>query len=256
MKLFIVTGASRGLGEALMRTLMQPGHRLVGIARSGGEQLCEEAAAAQVPLMWINCDLADTGRLEALTEAALGAGNSDGHTVWGDLRGVYLIHNAGTLAPMAPIERCREQELSQAMALNAVAPMAMTAAFLRLTADWPIDRRILNISSGAGKSPYPGWSAYCSSKAALDMFTRCVGEEQRTAANPARVLSVAPGIVDTDMQRQIRDTSAELFPRRDRFEALYQSGALQSPSETAVKLLQVMFDERYQTGSVLDVRDL
>lgn len=255
MKLFIVTGASKGLGEALMRALIQPGHRLVGIARSGGERLCEEAAAAQVPLMWINYDLVDTGGLEALTEAAL-AGSSDGQTAWGDLNGVYLIHNAGTLAPMAPIERCQEQELSHSMALNAVAPMTMTAALLRLTADWPIDRRILNISSGAGKSPYPGWSAYCSSKAALDMFTRCVGEEQRTAANPARVLSVAPGIVDTDMQRQIRDTSAELFPRRDRFEALYQTGALQSPSETAVKLLDVMFDEQYPTGSVLDVRDL
>lgn len=172
------------------------------------------------------------------------------------MTGAYLLNNAGTIEPMAPADRCSVPDMARGVTLNLTAPMALTAEFIRLTSSWDIDRRVLNVSSGAGKKPYFGWSAYCAAKAALDMFTRCVGEEQRREDSGVRVLSVAPGVVDTEMQGRIRATSEELFRQRERFVQLKESGALLSPAEAADKLLRALFDDRHPSGSVLDIREL
>jgi benzil reductase ((S)-benzoin forming) len=267
VKLFIVTGASKGLGEEMLRQLMRPGHRLIGLARGEGTELQAEARARGVRLEWISCDLSDARRLETVMAEALtdgsggegsdvGIGPGNGSAFADGITGAYLINNAGTIEPMAPVDRCSVPDMARSVALNLIAPMALTAEFIRHTAGWDVDRRVLNVSSGAGKKPYYGWSAYCASKAALDMFTRCAGEEQQVEEGGVRVLSVAPGVVDTGMQSRIRETSADLFRQRDRFVRLKQSGALLSPGEAADKLLRVLFDDRHPSGSVLDIRDL
>lgn len=250
MKLFIVTGASKGLGKEILRLLMRPGHRLVGVARGEEAELREEAHAKGVPLQWISSDLSHAETLPKVMDEALAG--LDGSA----FSGCYLINNAGTIEPVAPLSRCSSSQIMQGLMLNLAAPMVLTADFLRLTAGWQVERRVLNISSGAGKHPYFGWSVYCASKAGLDMFTRCAGEEQRGESNEVRVLSVAPGVVDTDMQRRIRETDADLFRERDRFVKLKQSGKLTRPEEAADKVLRVLFDDRYPNGSVLDVREL
>jgi benzil reductase ((S)-benzoin forming) len=250
VKLFIVTGASKGLGQALLRQLMQPGHRLIGIARSEAGELAEEAVRGGARIEWIRCDLGDASRLEAVMEEAFAGIAAD------EADTVCLINNAGMVEPIAPAALAAGTDLSRNVSVNLIAPVVLTASFLRLTAGWKADRRILNVSSGAGRKPYSGWSAYCASKAGLDMFTRCVGEEQRDDANGVRILSVAPGVVDTDMQREIRGTSPELFRDHSRFVQLKDSGSLSGADEAAAKLLQVLFDDRHPSGSVLDIRDL
>jgi benzil reductase ((S)-benzoin forming) len=251
MKLFIVTGASKGLGEALLRRLMQPGHTLVGMARSDGEPLQAQAESKGAVLRWIRCDMNDISSLDTVMEEACAGIAGDG------LETAVLINNAGMVEPIAPADVAAGAELARNLTVNLIAPVVLTSAFLRLTAGWGADKRILNLSSGAGKKPYAGWSAYCASKAGLDMFTRCVGEEQQAdGAAGVRILSVAPGVVDTGMQEEIRRTDPALFQQHSRFVQLKETGALASPDETAGKLLRVLFDDRYPTGSLLDVREL
>ncbi|MEF3306735.1 SDR family NAD(P)-dependent oxidoreductase [Paenibacillus sp. GYB003] len=250
MKQFIVTGASKGLGQALLRELMRPECRLIGMARSDAGELAKEAAGKGVALRWIRCDLGDAASLEAVMEQAFAEIDGEG------LDTIGLINNAGVIEPIAPAAVASGEDLIRNVSVNLIAPVVLTAAFLRLTAGWKAKRLVLNVSSGAGSKPYSGWSAYCASKAGLDMFTRCVGAEQEAEANGARVLSAAPGVVDTAMQRDIRAASPELFPSRERFVELHSSGRLAGADETAAKLLRTLFDERHPSGSVLDVRDL
>uniref|UniRef100_UPI003C77E626 SDR family NAD(P)-dependent oxidoreductase n=1 Tax=Escherichia coli TaxID=562 RepID=UPI003C77E626 len=79
------------------------------------------------------------------------------------------------------------------------APLLLTGAFLRGTAGWTGARRVLNISSGLGRRAMASQAAYCAAKAGMDHFTRCVALEQEGLANGARVCSLAPGVIDTDM---------------------------------------------------------
>lgn len=254
MRIVIVTGASQGLGEALVRNLL--GHEdtwIVAISRTENKNLMAEAKNR---LEWVPYDLAQTDGLEQLMERIL----ADAGTEWGcdvkSLQAAYLINNAGMVQPIAPAERCGAEEIARNVQLNLVAPMILTSAFVRHLASCPGDKAVLNISSGAGRHPYEGWSSYCSSKAGLDMFTRCVGLEQQGQSNPVRVLSIAPGVVDTPMQQVIRSTNPSDFSQHARFVELKQSGSLQTPESVASKLLQVMTDARYTTGSLLDVRTL
>jgi benzil reductase ((S)-benzoin forming) len=77
------------------------------------------------------------------------------------------------------------------------------------------DRRIVHISSGAGRTAYPGWSIYCATKAALDHHARTVVLDANRAL---RICSVAPGVIDTGMQAEIRGSGEEKFPLREKFE--------------------------------------
>lgn len=249
MKLFIVTGASRGLGEAIVRKLMKPGHVLVGLSRgeAGGSGLRAEAQASGAELRWIGCDLNKPDQIGTVMERLFAELKESGDS----FESACLINNAGVIEPIGPVGQIDEQLLARNLGVNLIAPIVMTSAFLRHTAKWQADCRVMNISSGAGRKPYAGWSAYCASKAGLDMFTRCVGEEKSRAT----IFSVAPGVIDTDMQAEIRGAKPEHFPMKDRFVGLKESGGLLSPEEAAEKLIRILFDDRVENGSLLDVRD-
>ena len=86
---------------------------------------------------------------------------------------------------------------------TAVGPVKVEAGFV-----WAAF--VFNVSSGAGRRAYFSWSAYCAGKAAVDRLSECLALEEKRAGT--RVLSVAPGIIDTGMQAQIRASTAEQFP--------------------------------------------
>ena len=92
-----------------------------------------------------------------------------------------LINNAGVIAPVGPLERADAGEIERNLAVNLVAPMLLMRRFLRATASRSPLRRIINISSGAGRRPIFGWGAYCAAKAGLDMATRVVALEAADA---------------------------------------------------------------------------
>ena len=115
------------------------------------------------------------------------------------------------------------------------------------------DRRVLHISSGAARKPYAGWSVYCATKAALDHHARAVQED---ATPGLRICALAPGVVDTPMQGEIRASSLERFPLRDRFAELQASGGLIAPAECAMHLVDFLLDEDFGREPVADLREL
>ncbi|BDD87979.1 short-chain dehydrogenase [Desulfofustis limnaeus] len=208
----------------------------------------DQAREKGIFLEYLTYDLEDTAGINGLVKRVKGAVDTATATR------MALINNAGTVAPVQPVGRSSSAAVRAALHINLAAPMLLTSAFIEYTADLPVDRRILNISSGAARNPYVGWGAYCTTKAGLDMFTRCVGLEQKNMANPVKIIAVAPGIVDTAMQESIRNTAEEDFPNRNRFIALHEKGLLTSPDAAAENILRLFLSEEIETGGIYDIR--
>jgi NAD(P)-dependent dehydrogenase (short-subunit alcohol dehydrogenase family) len=131
----------------------------------------------------------------------------------------------------------------------------LSAAFARGTAGTQGVRKLLLISSGLGRRPMAGAVAYCAAKAGMDHLARALALEQASAGPGLRVVSLAPGVIATDMQRQLRGADPALFPEQQRFAGLHASGALDSPEAAAAKVLKVLGRADFGTDPVMDVRD-
>lgn len=245
MKCFIITGTSRGLGEAIVRQLFKPEHMLICISRHKNTKLIAEAQEAGVKLEYVEFDLSVTEHIDALSARILNRIQK------GELTGAYLINNAGTVQPIEPAHKSNGEVIDMSMKINAIAPIILSANFMKWSQHLAIDKRILNISSGAGRNAYYGWSTYCAAKAAVDHFTRCVALEQLETENRVRIVSIRPGVIDTDMQQQIRSTTADDFKDVDKFIQLKESGELLSPETAAERLLTQLFSESYGEEPVI-----
>ena len=250
MHLTIITGASRGLGKALAEALLGPNQLLVCMARSSMASL-ETAAARKGCLLD-----ARTVNLANVNAAVAALANSFSEFDLATISSATLINNAGTVDPVKPAEKLRAEEVAASIALNLATPIALTGAFLRLTAAWKVPRKVLNISSGAAHSAYHGWGVYCASKAGLDQFSRCVALEQQALDDGARIASLAPGVIDTAMQTVLRAVPAEDFREQARFVTLKESGALASPDDVAKRIVAYLQREDYGQQVVVDLREI
>lgn len=243
----IVTGASRGLGHAVAARLLSAGARVLAISRRAADDLV--AGPTGVLEQWTE-DLADpvpvAGRLAAWL----------GELAPRQPVQVRLIHNAALLAEPGNVGEGDPADQARSVRVGLEAPVALTTAFLRATADWSFaDRRVLFVSSGLGRRPMAGAATYCAQKAGLDHFARALALEEAARARGARVASVAPGIIDTDMQRQLRGADARRFSERAMFEEWHRTGALSSPDAAAERLLALLERDDYGSRPVADVRD-
>jgi benzil reductase ((S)-benzoin forming) len=166
-----------------------------------------------------------------------------------------LINNAGVIGRIGPLSDADAADLAHALRVGLEAPMQLTAACLHATADWPCMRKVLNISSGLGRRAMASQAAYCAAKAGMDHFTRCVALDEALKRNGARVCSLAPGVVDTDMQVQLRGADAAAFPDQVSFASLKASGQLTSPTDAAARVLAYLARPDFGTHPVADVRD-
>ncbi len=249
IKCIIVTGTSRGLGEALVVKLLNKSNILFTISRNDNEKLAFLAKKQSSKLANIKFDLNNLLEIEGLIEKII----NDTEKL--DIDGYYLINNAGILAPIKPIDKCLSGEIIKNFNVNALAPMIMTSCFIKMTNKFNVEKRVINISSGAGKKPYYGWGSYCSSKAAIDMFTRCIGVEQVNRKHPVKIISFAPGIIDTDMQAEIRRTKKEDFDQLERFVEFKEIGKLKSADFVAGKVIDLLYDEEIISGSLIDINE-
>ncbi len=233
--LTVITGSSRGLGAALLAQRLLPGHAVLGMARQRNLALQVQADAAGVRLEQWPVDLAEA--LPAAQRLQAWLGEFDGAA----LASATLINNAGVVSTPAPLGLGPLQELSTALRVGLEAALLLTAAFLQATDHWSGTRRVLNISSGLGRRAMAGSAAYCAAKAGMDHFSRAVALEQAArqhdGKSSARIVSMAPGVIDTDMQAQLRGADAALFPERATFDALHSQGQLMSPQDCARQLL-------------------
>ena len=237
----IVTGHTKGLGAAIAGELLERGIPVLGLARGRAA-----AAAERYPglLNEIEVDLSDGAALSAW----LGHGEL---SAW--LAGcgtALLVNNAGVVWPVGPLAEQDPLQAIRAATLNVAAPLALAGAVVRATAG--AERRILHVSSGAGRSAYPGWSVYCATKAALDRHAEAVALDGDATV---RVCSLAPGVIDTGMQAEIRATSEDRFPLRERFVQLKQQGALTSPEDCARRLVDYLLAPGFGGKPVDDLRN-
>ena len=170
-------------------------------------------------------------------------------------RRATLINNAGVLTTIGGLERCSDEELSAALRVGLEAPLLLTAAFLRATAGWPGERRVLNVSSGLGRRAMAGQATYCAAKAGMDHLSRAVALDQALLANGAKIVSLAPGVIDTDMQVQLRGADGAGFPEQAVFVRLKESGQLASTREAAARVVAFLERADFGTVPVADVRD-
>ena len=240
----VLTGANRGLGAALAEQIVRGRQHLVTMSRHATPGLDVLAGAQGSTLTHIEVDLGDEDavKLAANRLTSLLAGHDR----------VRLIHNAGIVAPVKQSADLTDfTEIRTAFLVNIESPIFLTAHFLKATAAAQ-DRRVMLISSGAGRSPTSGWAVYCATKAAMDRYAQVL---QQDCGSSARIVSMAPGIVDTGMQAQLRSSKPEDFPAIERFIGFHKQQQLVPADTTASRMLALMERDDFGTKTLDDVRE-
>ncbi|MDQ1427987.1 MAG: hypothetical protein QOK39_1463 [Acidimicrobiaceae bacterium] len=233
-----ISGASSGIGRALVESVPWPTARVIGISRrplAGIEHLALDLSA---PGSWD--DLGESFRRELA--------DFDGDRV-------VFMHAAGTVEPMGFAAEVDTAAYRANVLLDSASPQVLGQLFLAATAGaGAVRRHLVMITSGAARSVYPGWTSYGAAKAAVDQWVRAAGAEQDLRGG-VQIMAVAPGTVDTGMQALMRATPEEDFPQRQKFLDLYEAGKLTSPEEVATRMWKLL-DAGLANGSVVDLRDI
>lgn len=230
--MFIVTGISRGLGKAVVEALLSRNETVMGLGRSNpfGDAI-----------RFIQCDF---GNPEMIQSIDLGALEGD----------VTLINNAGIIGDIKRISEQHSSDLEHVMQVNVFAPMALTRkVYSHLKPQQNFF--LVNISSGAANRSIPAWAAYCASKAALNRLTENFYIEEMERNQNVKAYAVAPGVIDTDMQAEIRAVAPEDFSEKDNFVRMKKEGMLYSAEEAANRLLQLL-DAPFSGDVFQDLRKL
>lgn len=219
--MFVITGGGSGIGRALAQALASRQHEVLVVGRR--ESLLQETASFSSVIHYLVADLTTDNGSNLLVEALKSSGKLQA-----------LVHNAGIIEPIAPLSTVDLADWNRVMETNLLAPMRLSQRLLpQLTGG-----RVLHIGSGMAYFPAVGCSAYCVSKAALSMLTRCWQLEVRDPA----FASVMPGIIDTDMQGILRSAEHMEPAKSDFFKTLKREDRLVSPATIAAFLCWLLLD--------------
>jgi benzil reductase ((S)-benzoin forming) len=242
-KYLIITGGNKGIGEGIVAEYKRNGYHIISLARTINEGDQYDGVTQ------ILIDLSKIDSLETSFVDIIKGIDKD------LVSRIILINNAGMVGKIGPLETNAVEQIQRTIQLNTVAPVVLTSLFLKETQNWQCAKKIINVSSGAAAKPYFGWSVYCASKAALDMMTRVVAVEQDRVENGAKIIAIYPGVVDTNMQAEIRKSSAENFVDLQRFLDLKASGSLVTIETIGKEIFAIDLAENYQNGAILNVAD-
>ena len=249
MKNIIITGASYGLGYSIAKIVGKSfkDSTLHLISRTLSDEV-KEVLSKNSKIFYYRFDLQNSHKISDLMKDIFN--NIDIATS----DSILLINNAAILEPIKFSGDYNSSDIIKHINVNITAPMIMSSEFIDYLKNFNKDKKIINISSGAGKHPYIGWSLYCSSKASLDMFTQNLALEQETLKNGVKILSFAPGIVETQMQELIRKQNKKDFPLVDKFKDLHKSNLLLSPDYVAKYLIDNFIKNDFINGMITDIR--
>ena len=218
-KVFIITGANRGLGKAFVDILVKnEDHFVISISRSASE---EQKIDTQVNFYLLKADLSDNSIGEKITVLKNLVGNQD----------IYFINNASVIEPITKIEYLSEDDMDKAISVNIKSTMLITKFLLENFIANSLS--FVNISSGAADRAISNWSLYCSSKAFIKMFFNVAESEY----NQHRFFNIDPGVMDTNMQKSIRNSD---FPDVADFQNLEKEGKLKSTKAVALEILNTI----------------
>jgi benzil reductase ((S)-benzoin forming) len=240
MNYYYLTGTSRGLGKALALHLLEasPDNLVIGISRT---QVITHKQYTHFSL-----DLGDPNQVK------------DFHfPPHHDAKRLVLINNAGVLGLIKPAGKLGTDAIIRNYTTNLISPTILINSFIAGYSAWNSPKLIVNISSGAGKNPIDGWGPYCASKAGIDMFSRVVAEEQNLSPGfPFRIMSVAPGVIDTQMQNEIRAANPEDFSRLSHFINYKIENQLAHPDIVARKYAQILMQPEQFPEVLFSVKDI
>jgi len=240
-KIVIITGGVKGLGLGLSKEYHKKGYRVISISRKKIEKL--------YTVEQYQCDLSKSDTIEKTFEKIFSHFDKE------NTSRLTLINNAGDLGTVNTIENLTPSEINYTIQVNLVAPLILNSLFIKLTKGWNCKKQIFNISSGAAINPYESWVMYCASKAGIDMMTKVISKEQKETSNGVNIVSIYPGIVDTDMQTKVRNTPKENFKSVQRFIDFHENDELTSPKEVAEKIYQLDNSGELKNSLILDIRN-
>lgn len=231
-KTVVITGASRGIGAGIAKECLKQGMNVSVCARHTPALDDDDRVLA------IAADVSDPDALQELADQSVERfGQID---LW--------INNAGVLKPIAPLRTCSSEDVQSHLNINIMGVFHGTKSFINHVRSREGEGVLINISSGASTSGYAGWGAYCAGKAAVDRLTEVAQLEEEDSG--LRAYSVAPGIIDTDMQTLIRSCDAADFPMVQKFHDLKRDDAFSSVEFVAKSLLQLAFDPAHRPETV------
>jgi benzil reductase ((S)-benzoin forming) len=235
VKQAIVTGTSRGLGKEIALQLLEQGWKVTGVSRN--------QSIEHENYIHVCADLSDSN---CVNDLSLGLNPVEEEYL--------LIHNAGTLGEIGYVGEVSDEMIQQGFQLNLITPSILTNQFLHKTQHKK--RTVVAITSGASKNQYDGWGMYCSSKSGLDAYFAVVMKEVelRNDLN-TRIYSIAPGVIDTSMQEQIRQSDKQSFSNLARFTELKELNQLDSAENVAKKITSFMLAENPFKNGRYDIRD-
>ncbi len=237
MDYYFVTGSSRGIGKAFVESLLEVETAFVfGFSRNNHLK--------HPRFEFIKTDFLDSQLLEAFQFPQIK-----------DAKSVTLINNAGLIGEIAPVGDKQAQSIQNTFLVNTIAPAVLCNQFIKQFSKMEFAKNIINISSGAGRHTVHSWAEYCASKSALDMFSQVIFEEQEGSPNPVNIISIAPGVVDTSMQVEIRASEKEKFPNHQYFIDLKAEGRLDDPNFVARKIIKILPEVLKNNVCLTDIRD-
>ena len=235
---YYITGTSRGIGNALADLLLQNKSNYV----SGISRTC---SINHSNYKHIFLDLSDIHSVNNFSfEEHCSASR------------IVLINNSGMIGEIKRVGNLRDVTIIDTYNVNLVSPSVLINKFVRTYRTNSTEKIIVNISSGAGKYPIDAWSAYCASKAGLDLFTKVINLEQTITGEGFRILSVAPGVVDTQMQEMLRNSDSNEFSRLNDFVQYKKNGQLAEPKYIAYKYIEILSNMHILKEDVFSIKDL
>jgi benzil reductase ((S)-benzoin forming) len=240
-RLFIITGSTKGIGKALVETLLKDKRNLViGIART--EIAMEDPNYRFVQVDLFNTPLSQEEVQEIFPE--------------GEFEKIVLVNNAGWIGQIGYIGELDLNAYQRLYHLNVLAPVFLMNEFAkRYRENLHQERVVINISSGAARKAIDGWSGYGSTKAALNLISQIAQEEANLTGSGIRFFALAPGVVDTEMQATIRQSSSSSFSSLEKFIDLKEKGKLSATTETAEKIIYLIDNPTNFNEVIQDVRN-
>ena len=242
MNIYIITGASKGIGKAIAEELLKDdSSRVVGVSRTTS---IKHQNYRHQPM-----DFSDIEAVEHNLQKVF--------LSYPEAQKLVLINNAGVLGDIGYVgEGMPNERFEFVFDVNVVVPAMLMNTFLQVYQQHPAQKVVVNVSSGAGKYPIDGWASYCASKAAIDMLSQTVQLEQDKRGTNVRVYALSPGVVDTGMQGQIRDSDASRFSTVEKFRDYKANGELASPEEVGRKIVNFLYNTDKYNEVIVSVRDM
>ncbi|WP_337019742.1 (S)-benzoin forming benzil reductase [Oceanobacillus massiliensis] len=249
MKYAIVTGSSKGLGESIAQLFLESDVHVIGLSRTANDHLAAIAKENHMMFKHISCDLGNSQILDQTCHEISKTIFTEETTA------IYLINNAGVVEPIEQSLNIKTDELVRHVHVNTIAPMAITNYFLGKATEKGVPLITANITSGAAESPVSGWSAYCSTKASINMYTKTAALEQQELKTDNKVIAFNPGIMDTGMQEKIRSSSVSEFSRVETFKGYKEQDLLKDTDHIGGVLVDIVTDENIKNGKIYNVKN-